>query len=226
MRERRRDVGILRVQSAGDNRLASSGEPVGHQHRFAAGGRAVVHRRVGDLHAGEVRHLRLELEQNLERALRDFRLVGRVAGQELGTLDEMVDGRRYVALVGARAEKERDRAGRDAQVGHRAQSPLDRHFAHGQRHVEQTLDPLVGGNVGKQRVDVGNANSRQHHLAFGCVERQIAHRSAQRLEVVGVGGLVHQGVKLGRIGKPDAKQPTAPEGVFIDEAGRRIRLRN
>jgi hypothetical protein len=58
----------------------------------AQAGRAVIHRGVGDLHAGQQRHLGLEFEQILQRALRDFRLIGRVAGEEFRTLDQMIDG--------------------------------------------------------------------------------------------------------------------------------------
>jgi hypothetical protein len=42
----------------------------------------------------------------LQRALRDFRLIGRVAGQELRTLDQMIHRRRDMVLVGARAAEE------------------------------------------------------------------------------------------------------------------------
>ena len=87
----------------------------------------------------------------------------------------MIDGRRNVTAVGAGAEKERNRAGRDAAAGDRRHRPLDRHLALRQRHVEKPVDPLVGRNVGEQRVDVRNADPGQHRLAFGRVERQIAH---------------------------------------------------
>jgi hypothetical protein len=41
--------------------------------------------------AEQPRDLRLELEQHLQRALRDFRLIGRVGGQELAALDQVID---------------------------------------------------------------------------------------------------------------------------------------
>ena len=175
MRQRRADVGILRMQPAGNHRAVASRQAMGHQHRLAARGRAVVHRGVRDLHSGQRGHLGLELEQDLQRALRDFRLIGRVAGQEFGTLDEMIDGRRNVPPIGARAEKKRNRSGGDAAIGDRRHRALDRHLALRERHVEKTLNPLVGRNVGEQRFDVRDADAGQHRLAFARVERQVAH---------------------------------------------------
>ncbi len=84
----------------------------------AVAGRAVVHGGVGDLHAGEVRDLGLELEQVLQRALRNLRLVGRVGGQELRALDQVIDGRRDVMAIGAGADEERHRAGGDVLRRH------------------------------------------------------------------------------------------------------------
>ena len=87
----------------------------------------------------------------------------------------MIDGRGNVAPIGAGAEKERGRSGGDAAARDTRHHPLDRHLALRQRHVEQALNPLVGGNVGEQGLDVGNADAHQHRLAFACVERQVAH---------------------------------------------------
>ena len=68
VRAQRLDDGtVLRVQSARHDRLAAARQPVRHQHGLRGRGRAVVHRGVGDLHAGQQRHLRLELEQALQR---------------------------------------------------------------------------------------------------------------------------------------------------------------
>ena len=87
----------------------------------------------------------------------------------------MIDRRGNVPPIGARADKEWRRARRDAATGDRIHRPLDRHFALAQRHVEQALNALVGGNVGEQGVDVRNADAGQHRLAFISVERQVAH---------------------------------------------------
>ena len=92
----------------------------------------------------------------------------------------MIDGRGNVPPIGAGAEKKRSRSGGDAAIGDRRHRPLDRHFAFRQRHVEKALNPLVGGNVGEQRLDVRNADAGQHRLAFARVERQVAHGFSPR----------------------------------------------
>ena len=101
----------MRMEPRGEDRLAAPGDPPRHSDRLPAGGRAVVHRGVGDVAAVEPRHLGLEFEQGLERALGDLGLVGRVAGQELAALDEMVDRGGDVVPVGAAAEEEGNVAG-------------------------------------------------------------------------------------------------------------------
>ena len=97
--------------------------------RLPAGGRAVVHRGVGDLAAVEPRDLGLELEQGLERALGDLGLVGRVAGQELAALDEMIDAGRNMVAIGAAAEEEGHVAGGDIAPRQRAELALDAELA-------------------------------------------------------------------------------------------------
>ena len=55
--------------------------------------------------ADHPRHLRLELEQHLQRALRDFRLIGRVGGEELAALDQVIDRGRHVVPIGPAPRK-------------------------------------------------------------------------------------------------------------------------
>jgi hypothetical protein len=55
--------------------------------------------------------LRLELEEILQRTLRDLGLIRRVARQELRALNQVIDGCRHMMLVGARADEERHRRG-------------------------------------------------------------------------------------------------------------------
>ena len=82
------DLAVLGVDGAGDDGAVAAGDADGHHHGLGGAGGAVVHAGVGDLHAGELADHGLELEHGLEGALRDLRLVGRVAGEELAALDE------------------------------------------------------------------------------------------------------------------------------------------
>ena len=150
-------LAVVRMQAAGEHRLAAPGDAVRHQHGLGAGGRAVVHRGVRHLHAGEQRHLGLELEQVLQRALGDLRLIGRVGGEELAALDQVIDGRRHVVAVGAGADEERHRAGRDDVLRRHRRArarPPSRPGAAGRSGRQ----PRRFRHVAEQVVDRGNAD--------------------------------------------------------------------
>jgi hypothetical protein len=51
-----------------------------HRHRLGRRGRLIQHRRVGEVHAGEIRDHGLEVEERLEATLGDLGLVGGVGG--------------------------------------------------------------------------------------------------------------------------------------------------
>ena len=173
-RERAHDLRVMGMQPAREDSLAAARDAMGHQHGLAAAGRAVVHGGVRNFHAGEVGHLRLELEQHLQRALRDFRLVGRVARQKFRALDEMVDARGHMVPVSPCADEERRGASRDVARGHAREHALDVEFALAARQIERRLQQLVGGHVGKERVDVCGADAREHILAIVRRQGQIA----------------------------------------------------
>ena len=175
-RQRLGDGAIVRMQPTRQHGLLAPRDPVRHQHRFAARGRAVVHRGVGDIHAGQQRHLRLELEQHLQRALRDFRLIRRVARQELGALDQVIDARRHVMPVRAGADEERHRAGSGVARGEPADLALDRDLALRQREGRQFLEQLAARHIGKEVVDRTDADLGEHVRPVGRVEREITHR--------------------------------------------------
>ena len=185
-----------------------------------AGGRAVVHRGVGDLHAGQRRDLRLEFEQDLQRALRDLRLIGRVAGEEFRALDQVIDAS---PAHGVRRRRRRERTAPSRPRRLRAASAAMRRSTAisllRERHVEQAVDPLVGGNVGEQRVD-----RRRRRCAPASPRgrwRQAADSacvSGLRLQEIVVGGLVHQLVELRRIGELEAKQPALAQRILVDQA--------
>ena len=91
---------------AGDDDFAvAAGRADGHQHRLGRGAAAVVEAGVRDVEAGEPRDERLILEHDLQVALADFGLVGRVGGVELAAAGELVDDGGDEVVVAAAAEE-------------------------------------------------------------------------------------------------------------------------
>src|SRR6185437_5894702 len=74
---------VLGVHAARDHHSTAAAHAHGHHGGLGGGGGAVVHGGVRYLHAGEFADHGLEFENGLQRALRDFRLVGSVGGEEL-----------------------------------------------------------------------------------------------------------------------------------------------
>ena len=98
-------LGIMRMQTAREYGLAAFGDPVRHRDRLDRRRRSVIHRRIGDIHRGQSRDLGLELENGLQSALRDLRLIGRIAREKFGALDQMIDACGNMMLIGPRANK-------------------------------------------------------------------------------------------------------------------------
>jgi hypothetical protein len=71
-----------------------------HGHGLGRGGGFVEQRGVGDVEPGEVRDQRLEIEQRLEPALADLRLIGRIGGIPGGVLQDVaLDRTRFLSAV-------------------------------------------------------------------------------------------------------------------------------
>jgi hypothetical protein len=104
------------------------------RHCFGRCGRLVEHRRVGDGHAGHVRDHRLEVDERLEAALRDLRLVRRIRRVPRGILEDVpLDHARRVRAVVTLADERledavlaRDGAKARERLGLRERLP-DRH---------------------------------------------------------------------------------------------------
>lgn len=176
MRECLRDRDVVRMEARRQQRLRAAGDAARHEDRLHASGRAVIHRGVRHIHAGEARDLRLELEQVLQRALRDLGLIGRVAGQELAALDQVIDAGRHMVLVGAAAEEERHVRGGEVLPRHGGERALDLHLAQVERQaLDRAGEPRGGGHVAEQVVDAGSADLRKHRGAVVRGEGQVSH---------------------------------------------------
>jgi hypothetical protein len=90
----------------------------------------------------------------------------------------MVDGRRYVVAVGARADEKGNRARRDVARRQPPELALDVDLALAIRQVDEIGEELVARYVGEEIVDASDADARQHRLAIGVGERQVAHHGA------------------------------------------------
>ena len=95
----------VRVQPAASDQLRALGLQLRQVARGRHGARALVHRRVRHRQPGQLRDRGLELEHHLQPALRDLRLVRRVRRQELRARQQVVDQRRDVVVVHARAQE-------------------------------------------------------------------------------------------------------------------------
>lgn len=94
-------------------------QPPRHGHGFRGGGRFVQQRGIGDLHAGQVDDHLLEIQQRLQAALADFRLVRGIGRIPAGILQDVaLDHRGHDGVV-------------VAQPDHRGEDLVARaHFAH------------------------------------------------------------------------------------------------
>ena len=107
LRHRLGHADIMRMQSRREHRFAALRDAASHANGFPTCRRTIVHRCVGHIAAKQPRNLRLEFEEHLQRALRDFGLIRRIGRQEFAALDDMVNTGGDMMLIRARAQKER-----------------------------------------------------------------------------------------------------------------------
>jgi len=71
-------LAVFRMDRRCDQAAFTPGDTHGHQRGFGHGGRTVIHRSVGNLHAGQLADHGLEFEDRRQRTLGDLGLIGRV----------------------------------------------------------------------------------------------------------------------------------------------------
>src|SRR5271167_812547 len=99
------------MDGARDEKAAAAREPFGHQDGFGRGSGTVVHGSVGDFLAGKLAHQGLKLEDSLQRALCDFRLIRSVRGEKIAALNDGIRDYGTKMVINAGAEKARVSAG-------------------------------------------------------------------------------------------------------------------
>ena len=149
------------MERLADDDLGAALDSPSHQDGLGHRTRPVIHRRVRDIDTEQLTDDGLELEDRLQRALRELGLVGRVGGVELTALQELVDGRRDVVSIHATTE-EREHRSAVVSSGERAQVLHQARLIERRLEVEIPFDTPMPRNVGEQRVDVLDPNAREH----------------------------------------------------------------
>jgi hypothetical protein len=156
---------ILRVHAPRGQRAVPAGDARRHHGRFRHRGRAVVHRSVGHVHAGELADHGLKFKDGGKCALRDFGLVGRVGSQKLTARNHRIHQHRAVMAVDTGAEE------RCISIrvfgGPRAEIVDDFVFGDPRRQVQRPAQPHRLRQVGKQVFGRRHPASVQHLAAFG-----------------------------------------------------------
>ena len=169
----------VRVQPARDDQALAA--LAGAERQVGGGrdrGRALVQRGVRDRQPGELRDRGLELEHDLQPALRDLGLVRRVRGQELGARDDRVDERRDVVVVHPGADEADLRVGVRVARGERRQLLEDLGLGEPVGELERAVEAQLGRDVGEQlgrRIDPDLAQHRRP-VGVGC-GRVATHRN-------------------------------------------------
>ena len=157
-------LAILRMHGAGHQNAVTAGQSHGHHGRFRNGGRAVVHGRIGNFHAGELAEHGLKFEDGGQGALRDFGLIGSVGGQEFGARNHRVHQHRPVMAIDARAQERRVAVG--ALSAARAKVIDNLVLGFSSRDIERAVETDFGGKVSEQAVQRIDAQHLKHLAAL------------------------------------------------------------
>ena len=163
---------VLGVDAFGDQHAALAGGAHRHHGGLGHGGGAVVHGRVGHVHAGELADHGLKFEDGGERALRDLGLIGRVRGEELAARDHGIHQHGAEMVVHAGAEE----AGVAVGALGRAVAEVIHNLVFGNagRQIQRPVQPHLVGQVGEQLFRRTDAASVEHGAALGFGFRKIS----------------------------------------------------
>src|SRR5438093_11635027 len=94
------------MNGPGYHKPVFSSDALAHQHSLGQSSTAVIKGGVRNLHSCQLRDVRLKLEDCLQRALGDFRLIRSVGGIKLGSRYQCVDDDRNVMAINASTNKQ------------------------------------------------------------------------------------------------------------------------
>src|SRR5215217_1243819 len=155
---------VAGVQAGGDGDFrVTFRQPRRHQGGFHHGVRTVVDGGVGDLQSRQFGDHGLELEDGLEGALADLRLIRRVAGQVLAAGEDRAYGGGYYPVVGPRPEK--DRQAVNVLFSEGIYFPERLVFGEDPWKIELSLE--LWTDVGEEVIQGFDPDSAQHLLYVG-----------------------------------------------------------
>ena len=156
--------------------------PSCHRHRLRRCGGLVEERGVGELHAGEVHHHLLEVEQRLEAPLTDLGLVGGVSGVPAWVLQHVAldDARQHRAVVPHAHHADEH----PVALAHPARGGHELPFAHRRRKVEGLVGAdLRGHRLFDQRLEGIESEEGKHLLDLPLSGADVAtHEVAAHLQ--------------------------------------------
>ncbi len=174
-RVRLHDLPHLRVQRLRENDLRAVRDGVlGDEAGVGGHRRAVVPGRVGHVHPGQLADDGLVLEDRLQHALAHLGLVRRVRGQELAAREDDVDDRGDVVVVDPCAEERELGACVDVPCRELLDVAHELGLPERGRDVELAVEADAGRHLLEELVDRGDADRREHLLAVGVGEREVA----------------------------------------------------
>ena len=169
------DLAHLRVERLRENDLRAVGDDVlGDEARVGRDRRAVVAGRVGHVHAGQLADHRLVLEDRLQHPLAHLRLVRRVGGEELAPREDDVHDRGDVVVVDPRPEERELGARVDVPRRELLDVANELGLAERGRDVELAVEAHADRHLLEELVDGRDADRREHLLAVGVGEREVA----------------------------------------------------
>ena len=132
-----------------------------HHHGFGSCCGTVVHGGIADVHARELGHHRLILEDVVQRALRNLGLIRCVGGEELRTLDEILHDGRCIVVVDAGTGEAGERF---VEFCHRVEQLAQLHFRLCLWEVVLLAEANALGHVGIEVVERLHARLLKHRL--------------------------------------------------------------